>query len=60
MARFSLALAILFAPISLGGCVVGTVVNAASETVEGAVGITGAAVDAAIPDGKKKKDRKDD
>ena len=60
MARIFLAFALLFTPISLGGCVVGTVVEAAAETVEGAVEITGAAVDAAIPDGKKSEDKEGD
>lgn len=59
MARFSLALILLGSPLALGGCVVGTVVEVAAETVEGAVEITGAAVDAAIPDGEKDKKKKD-
>lgn len=59
MVRFTFAFAALALPVTLGGCVVGTVVEATAETVEGAVEITGAAVDAAIPDGDK-EDKKDD
>lgn len=60
MARFFLALSLVTAPLCLSGCIVGTVVEVAAETVEGAVEITGAAVDAAIPDGDRKKKDKDD
>ncbi len=59
MVRFFVALGIVTAPLCLSGCLVGAVVEAAAETVEGAVEITGAAVDAAIPDGKKKKNKDD-
>ncbi|MEQ8558636.1 MAG: NF038104 family lipoprotein [Henriciella sp.] len=58
MARFFLFLAVITAPLALSGCLVRTAVGVAAETVEGAVEITGAAVDAAIPDGDKKDKKK--
>lgn len=45
------SLALLIASLPLGGCLAGAAVEVVAETVEGAVEITGAVVDAAIPDG---------
>lgn len=47
---------ILAAPILLGGCILGTAVAVVGETVEAGVEVTGAVIDAAIPDGDDDKD----
>ncbi|WP_300375685.1 NF038104 family lipoprotein [Henriciella sp.] len=61
MTRFrSLAAILILSPFMLGGCIVGTAVSVAGDVAEGAVKTTGAVVGAAIPDGEKKKDRKED
>lgn len=58
MTRFPLLLLALSSPVLLGGCIVGTAVHVAGDVAEGAVNVTGAAVDAAIPDGDKDKKKR--
>lgn len=53
-------LVLLLMVCGLQGCIIGTAIDVAAETVEAGVGITGAvvgtAVDVVTPDGKKDKD----
>lgn len=58
MARYRLLPLILMTPLVLGGCLVRTAVGVVGDVAEGAVNVTGAAVDAAIPDGDKKHKKK--
>ena len=63
MTRYASAALVLVSPLLLSGCLVasavGTTVSVAGDVAEGAVNTTGAVVGAAIPDGDKKKKKKD-
>ncbi len=60
MARLKALPLLVAAPLLLSGCLVRTAVGVAGDVAEGAVNVTGAAVGAVVPDGKKDKKKKDD
>ena len=60
MARLKALPLLVAAPLLLSGCLVRTAVGVAGDVAEGAVDVTGAAVGAVVPDGKKDKKKKDD
>ena len=65
--RTATALALIFSPLMLSGCLVGTAVSVAGDVVEGAVNVTGDVAEGAvntagavIPGGDDEDDEKDD